>query len=209
MSQHRILIGLALAGSLIVGSIALAQQAKQAPAKAPAKGAAPSASAAPAGPVLAFTFVRGLGARKENLGVIEIEMYPADAPKSVEHVVNLVKNKFYAGLRVHWATPSLLQFGDPNSKDMTKKDMWGTGGSGKPVGVAEAGLAKHKFDRGIVGLAYRQEYDAKTADSQMFIIKGSNSAANGRYAVLGKVTTGLAIIDKLEVGDRIESAVVK
>jgi peptidyl-prolyl cis-trans isomerase B (cyclophilin B) len=209
MFQTRTIVGLAVAG-LIAGSAALyAQAAKQAPAKAPAKAAPAKASAAPAGPVLSFTFARGLGSNKQNLGVIEIEMFPDEAPKSVEHVLNLVKNKFYSGLRVHWSTPSLVQFGDPLSKDMTKKDMWGTGGSGKPVGVAEANLAKHKFDRGVVGLAYRQEYDAKTADSMIFIIKGSNSAANGKYAVLGKVTTGLATLDKLEVGDRIETVVLK
>src|SRR5581483_10194870 len=100
---------------------------------------------------------------------------------------------------------------DPLSRDMTKKDQWGTGGSGKPVGVAEAGMAKHKFERGIVGLAYRNGYDAKTADSQLVVIKGSNSAMNGKYAVIGKIADdkSLKIVDKLEVGDRIESSSVK
>lgn len=209
MFQPRIIVGLGLAGLIAAGSVASAQQAKQAPAKTPAKTAAPAAAPAPAGKVIAFTFVRGIGSSKQNLGVIEIETYPGDAPKSVEHILELVTRKFYNGLRIHWSTPSLVQFGDPASKDMTKKDMWGTGGSGKPVGVAEGPMAKHKFDRGIVGLAYRQTYDAKTADSQLFIIKGSNSEANGKYAVIGKVTTGLAIVDKLEVGDRIENAVIK
>ena len=208
MLQPRIIVGLALAG-LIAGSVASAQGTKQAPAKAPAKAAPAKAAAAPAGPSVAITFVRGLGSSKTNIGVVEIEFFPEDAPKSVAHVLDLFNKKFYNGLRVHWSTGSLVQFGDPASKDMTKRDMWGTGGSGRPVGVAEGNLAKHKFDRGIVGLAYRQEYDAKTADSQVFIIKGSNSAANGKYAVLGKVTTGLAVVDKLEVGDRIESVVVK
>ena len=209
MLHRRIFVGLVVSG-LIAGSVAFAQQAK-APAKAPAKATAPAAKAgpAPAGPVLVFTFVRGLGSSKTNLGTVEIELFPADAPKSVAHIQDLIKARFYNGLRVHWSTGSLIQFGDPASKDMTKKDMWGTGGSGRPVGVAEGPLAKHKFDRGIVGLAYRQEYDAKTADSQIFVIKGSNSAANGKYAVLGKVTDGMAIVDKLEVGDRIETAVCK
>lgn len=205
MLQPRSIVGLALAG-LIAGSVALAQT-KQAPAKAPAKAAA--AKAAPAGPVMVFTFVRGIGANKQTLGTIEIETFPAEAPKSVEHVLELVKRRFYNGLRVHWSTPALIQFGDPASRDMTKRDLWGSGGSGKPVGVAEASLAKHKFERGIVGLAYRQEYDPKTADSQIFVMKGSNALANGKYAVLGRVIEGIAVADKLEVGDRIETAVVK
>lgn len=209
MLQSRHFVGVALAG-LIAAGTALSGQQKSAPAKpAPAKSAPAKATAAPAGPVLVFNFVRGLGSSKQTLGTIEIETYPADAPKSVEHIIGLVKNRFYNGLRVHWSTPSLIQFGDPASKDMSKRDMWGTGGSGKVVGVAEASLAKHKFERGVVGLAYRQEYDPKTADSQLFVIKGANSAANGKYAVVGKVTEGLAVVDKLEVGDRIETAVVK
>jgi cyclophilin family peptidyl-prolyl cis-trans isomerase len=193
-----------VAGTVVSG------QTKSAPPKpAPGKASAAKAAAAPAGPVLVFNFVRGIGANKKVLGTVEIETYPGDAPKSVEHIVNLTKARFYNGLRVHWATGSLIQFGDPASKDLTKKDIWGTGGSGKMVGVAEASLAKHKFERGIVGLAYRTDYDPKTADSQMFIIKGSNTAANGKYAVIGHVTAGMDVVDKLEVTDRIETSSVK
>lgn len=204
MLQPRLIVGLTLAG-LIAGTAASGQ--RSAPSKAPAA----KAAAVPAGPVLVINFASGLGSTKKALGTVEIETFPAEAPKSVEHILRLVRSRFYNGLRVHWATPSLIQFGDPLSRDMTKRDMWGTGGSGRPVGVAEASLAKHKFERGVVGLAYRQEYDPKTADSQLFVIKGANTAANGRYAVIGRVVDPkmMAIIDKLEVGDRIDTAVVK
>jgi len=204
MLPSRLIVGVAVLG-LVAGTVVSGRQAKSAPAKGPA----PKAAAAPTGPVMAVNFVRGLGSSKKVVGTVEIEMYPAEAPKSVEHVLGLVKARFYNGLRVHWATGSLVQFGDPASKDLTKKDMWGTGGSGKPVGVAEANLAKHKFERGVVGLAYRQDYDPKTADSQIFIIKGANTAANGKYAVIGHVINGMDVVDKLEVTDRIESATTK
>jgi cyclophilin family peptidyl-prolyl cis-trans isomerase len=208
MVPSRLVIGVAVV-CLVAGSVVAGQQ-KSAPAKpAPAKAPAAKAAAEPAGPVLVFNFVRGIGSNKKVIGTVEIETYPSEAPKSVEHVVGLVKARFYNGLRVHWATPSLTQFGDPSSKDLTKKDVWGTGGSGKPVGVAEAKLAKHKFERGIVGLAYRTDYDPKTADSQVFIIKGANTAANGKYAVIGHVSAGMDVVDKLEVADRIETATVK
>lgn len=204
MLQPRLILGLALAG-LIAGAAVSGQQ--PAPSKAPAA----KAAAAPAGPVLVFNFAKGIGSSKQALGSVEIETFPAEAPKSIEHVIRLVRSRFYNGLRVHWSTPSLIQFGDPMSRDMTKRDLWGTGGSGRPVGVAEANLAKHKFERGVVGLAYRQNYDPKTADSQIFVIKGANSAANGRYAVLGRVIDPkmMTIIDKLEVGDRIDTATVR
>jgi cyclophilin family peptidyl-prolyl cis-trans isomerase len=206
---RRFIVGVA-AVSLIAGAAVLAQGKKNAPVK---KNSEPKAAAAPAGPVLVFNFVRGLGSSKQVLGPVEIETFPAEAPKSVAHVADLVKSHFYNGIRVHFVSPTgaLIQFGDPTSKDMTKKDQWGTGGSDKPVGVAEASMAKHKFERGIVGLAYRNGYDPKTADSQLVVIKGSNSAMNGKYAVIGKVLDdkSLKVVDKLEVGDRIESSSVK
>jgi len=207
MLPSRFVLGVAIVG-LVCGTVASGQQAKPAPAKpAPAKSAPAAKGAAPTGPVIVVNFARGIGSGKQMLGAVEIELFPAEAPKSVEHIIKLVQNKFYNGIRVHWSTPALIQFGDPASRDLTKKDMWGTGGSGTPVGVAEADLAKHKLERGIVGLAYRQNYDPKTADSQLFVIKG---AIMGKYAVVGHVLgDGLKVVDKLEVADRIDSATMK
>jgi cyclophilin family peptidyl-prolyl cis-trans isomerase len=199
MLLPRFAMSLAIAG-LLVGTAAARQQTK---APAQPKAAAPKAaakSAEPAGPVIVF---------ETQKGTIEIEMFPPEAPKSVEHVLDLVRNGFYRGQRIWWTTPALVQFGDPNTKDMTKRDSWGTGGSGKPVGVDETKMGKHKFVRGIVGLGYRQEYNPRTADSFIFIIKGANTAADGKYAVIGKVTTGMEFVDKLEVPDRIMNAYVK
>ncbi len=145
-------------------------------------------------------------------GNIEIETFPGDAPKSVEHFVELARKGFYRGLRFHWVQPGIVQTGDPLSRDLTKRKEWGTGGSGprmmpKPIGVAEN--SKRKFDRGIVGLAYRTDRKPETADSQFFILTGANPALNGKYAPLGKVVKGLEIVDKLELGDVIKNVTIK
>jgi cyclophilin family peptidyl-prolyl cis-trans isomerase len=197
MIQPRFAVSLLLAG-VIAGSAASGQQAKPAPAKAPAKAAGKIAE--PAGPVLVFEFAKGN---------IEIELSPSEAPKSIEHVLGLVRGNFYRGQRIWWSTPALIQFGDPLTKDMTKKDMWGTGGSGKPVGEDETKMAKHKFVRGTVGLGYRQDFSPKTADSYIIIIKGANPNMDGKYTVIGKVSDGQAVVDKLEVPDVIKNAYVK
>ena len=199
MIPPRFVVSLALTG-LIAGTVLSGQQAKPAPAKAPAKAAAKTAE--PAGPVLVFEFAKGN---------VEIELSPSEAPKSVEHVMGLVRGNFYRGQRIWWSTPALLQFGDPLTKDMTKKDMWGTGGSGRPVGEDESKMAKHKFVRGVVGLGYRQDFSPKTADSYIIIIKGTNPNMDGKYAVIGKVTDGMTVVDKLEVDvrDVIRNAYVK
>ena len=62
---------------------------------------------------------------------------PGRAPKSVEHILALVKRSFYRGQRFHRVTASLVQFGDPQSRNMSRQDYWGTGNSGTPIGVFE------------------------------------------------------------------------
>jgi cyclophilin family peptidyl-prolyl cis-trans isomerase len=124
-------------------------------------------------PVIVLTTVKG---------VIEIETFPADAPKSVARVVDLAKHGFYRGNRFHWVQPGVVQVGDPQSRDMTKRNDWGRGGSGTlyrtvPIGVAE--ISKRKFVRGVVGLAYQSGQKAEQADCQIFIMKGANPALDG------------------------------
>jgi cyclophilin family peptidyl-prolyl cis-trans isomerase len=145
-------------------------------------------------------------------GIIEIEMHPADAPKSVARIVELATKGFYRGQRIHWVQTGVVQFGDPLSRDMTKESTWGLGGSGprngiRPIGVAE--VSKRPFVRGMVGLAYRANQRAEDGDSQMFILTGPNPGLNGKYALIGHVTKGMAIADKLEKTDTIKNVTVK
>ena len=81
-------------------------------------------------------------------GTFEIQFFPADAPQSVDHVIALLRKGFYRGLRVHRATPSLIQFGDPATRDMTKEAYWGSGGSGKSIDVVEIAPNRHHVARG-------------------------------------------------------------
>lgn len=140
-------------------------------------------------------------------GVIEIEVYPTDAPKSLAHVMNLIKINFYRGQRIHWVQAGVIQFGDPQSRDMTKVDDWGKGGSGRVVGVAEP--SKRPFVRGSVGLAYRTGATPQSADSQLFILRAPNTALNGKYASIGHVVKGLDVLDKIQMRDVIKSFTVR
>jgi peptidyl-prolyl cis-trans isomerase B (cyclophilin B) len=137
-------------------------------------------------------------------GVIEIETFPADAPKSVAHFVELARKGFYRGLRFHWVQPGLVQAGDPLSRDITKQKDWGTGGSGpgrsnKPNGFFEP--TKRKFERGIVALAYRPTWKPETADSMFFILLAAAPALEGKDTALGRVIKGLNVADKVEMND--------
>ena len=102
--------------------------------------------------------------------------------------------------------PKRLQRMVAQTRDMTKREHWGTGGSGKPVGTAEISKVL-KQSIGMVSLAHAG--DATTVDSQIFIVIGPASHTEGKYPIFGKVITGLDVVRKLAVEDRIIRATVK
>ena len=135
-----------------------------------------------AGPLIVLDTVKG---------VIEFETYPDDAPKTVAHIVALVKRGFYNGLRFHRAEPNfVVQVGDPQSRNMTMIEWWGRSGSGKPIGVAEISK-KRTHVRGAVAMGHAGS--AKDADSQFYITLRAAPELNGKHSVFGKVIRGLAV----------------
>jgi peptidyl-prolyl cis-trans isomerase B (cyclophilin B) len=143
-------------------------------------------------------------------GVIEFETYPNEAPKTVAHILALVKRGFYNGQRVHRVVPNfVMQFGDPQTRDMTKKEMWGKGpgaGSGKPVGVAEPHKNRgHKI--GSVAMAHAG--NQAQADSQIYITLRPTPELNGKYTVFGQVISGMEVVKKIQAGDVIKKVTVR
>src|SRR4051812_17178398 len=67
-------------------------------------------------------------------GTIVIQTWPDKAPKTVAHIVDLVKKNFYNAQRIHRVVKGqLVQWGDKMSRDMTYREWWGRspgGGSG-------------------------------------------------------------------------------
>jgi cyclophilin family peptidyl-prolyl cis-trans isomerase len=139
-------------------------------------------------------------------GVIEIELFAKDAPKSTEQIVRLVRENFYRGHRFHRAEPGLVQTGDPNSKTFSKENMWGSGGSGRPIGVAEISKTR-KHVRGAVALAHSG--NPARADSQFYIMKRASPSLDGKHAVIGRVIAGMDVVEKLQRGDLITKVSVK
>ncbi|GMV20176.1 MAG: peptidylprolyl isomerase [Vicinamibacterales bacterium] len=139
-------------------------------------------------------------------GTIEIELFPKEAPKTVEHIVTLVKKNFYRGQRFHRAEGSVVQIGDPASRNMTRKAWWGRSNEGPAVGVAE--FSKRLTNtRGAVGMAHAGS--AEYARTQFYILKRANPELDGKHAVFGRVISGLAVLDKLEVADMLKTATIR
>jgi cyclophilin family peptidyl-prolyl cis-trans isomerase len=140
------------------------------------------ASGQQAGPVIVVETTKGTFA---------FETYPADAPRTVAHVVELVKSGFYDGQRVHRALPGfLVQWGDPRSRDLSRETEWGHGpdaSSGHPIGAAEI-RRKRLHTRGAVAMSHQG--NPALADSQMYVTLANRPDLNNRYTVFGHVIEG-------------------
>ena len=179
-----------------------AKPAAQAPAGRRGTGGA-TAAAEPkrspgAGPVIVIETLKG---------TIQFETYPNEAPKSVEHILALVKRNFYNGMRVHRVAPGfVVQFGDPFSRDMSKKAQWGTGGSYNVIGELEAN-PKRTHVLGAVAVAHPG--DPRQGDSQIYITLAPVHRLDGKYSVIGQVISGMDVVEKLAVPDVIRRITVK
>jgi cyclophilin family peptidyl-prolyl cis-trans isomerase len=139
-------------------------------------------------------------------GTFEITTDPARSPKTVAHIVALVKKGFFDRQRVHRVEDWVTQWGAPASRNnaLGSEEVTG-GGSGKDIPVFER--SDVDFFRGVVGIA--STGFEMPGDSQIFILKKDWERLYGSYAVLGKVTKGMDVVDKIRRGDRITSMKMK
>jgi cyclophilin family peptidyl-prolyl cis-trans isomerase len=143
-------------------------------------------------------------------GTFAIETFPGEAPKTVAHIVALTRRGFYDGQRVHRALPGfLVQFGDPQTRDPAKRELWGRGAaasSGTPIGIGEI-TKKRLHQAGAVGVAHMG--NPANADSQIYITLAPRKDLDGQYAVFGQVVEGEDVPARLLVGDEIRRVYVR
>src|SRR6266513_2687523 len=124
----------------------------------------------------------------EKGGEIVLELFPQDAPKTVENFVTLAKKGFYNGLTFHRVVPGfVVQGGCPKGN--------GTGGPGYTI-PAEFNSKKHL--RGTVAMARSQHPDS--AGSQFYICYGATPHLDRNYTVFGQVTSGMEHVDRIRQG---------
>jgi peptidyl-prolyl cis-trans isomerase B (cyclophilin B) len=128
-----------------------------------------------------------------KFGEIEIEFFPDKAPNHVANFIKLAKSGFYNGTIFHRVIPGfMIQGGDPNTKNLTNKESYGTGGPGYNVN-AEFNDIQHK--RGIVSMA--RANDPNSAGSQFFIVVENSFFLDNQYTVFGRVVKGMGVADKI------------
>lgn len=128
-----------------------------------------------------------------KFGQMELVFFPELAPKHVESFLNLAKKGFYNGTLFHRVIPGfMIQGGDPNTKDPSKRHLYGMGGPGYTL-PAEFNRIPH--ERGIVSAA--RAADPNSAGSQFFIMVGKAPSLDGQYTVFGEVVKGVEVADKI------------
>jgi peptidyl-prolyl cis-trans isomerase B (cyclophilin B) len=128
---------------------------------------------------------------KTKFGEMEIVLFPELAPKHVESFVKLSKKGFFNGTIFHRVIPGfMIQGGDPNTKDPSKRDRYGTGGPGYTL---PAEFSKVAHERGILSAA--RTADPNSAGSQFFIMVGKAPHLDGQYTVFGEVIKGMDVAD--------------
>jgi cyclophilin family peptidyl-prolyl cis-trans isomerase len=120
-------------------------------------------------------------------GTIKMELYSNIAPKTVAQFKQLAKEGVYDGTTFHRINQSVIQGGDPLSKDSDPSND-GTGKSDKPNIPAE--FSDIPYDTGIVGAARSQ--DVNSGNSQFFITLKREPAFDNKYTIFGKVIEGMA-----------------
>jgi len=130
---------------------------------------------------------------KTNMGTFVIKLDTENTPNTAANFTKLATSGFYNGTRFHRIIPDfMIQGGDPQSADVSKRSAWGTGGPGyqfadeiKPTNSN----AKYTISMANAG--------PNTNGSQFFINVADNSFLNTKHTVFGTVTSGMDVVQKI------------
>lgn len=125
-------------------------------------------------------------------GSVTIQFLKEDAPFTVLSFYKLIRKKFFDGLMFHRVVPNfVVQGGDPRG------DGWGG-----PNYAIRSEISLVNFGRGNVGVASAGK---DTEGCQFFITHSPQPHLDGRYTIFARVVSGMSVVDKIQVGDTIQS----
>ncbi|ESW60640.1 MAG: peptidyl-prolyl cis-trans isomerase [Rhodobacter sp. CACIA14H1] len=133
-------------------------------------------------------------------GTITIDMASDVAPNHVAQITALAQEGAYDGVVFHRVIDGFMaQTGDVEfGRQGGDLSAAGMGGSTKPDLAAE--FSSVSFDRGVVGMA--RSMDPNSANSQFFIMFAPAPHLDGQYTVVGKVISGMEVVDAIKKGDQ-------
>lgn len=130
-------------------------------------------------------------------GRIVITLFEDDAPNTVASFITLTEQGFYNGLLFHRVVPHfVVQGGDPD----------GTGEGGPGYSIRREAVRGHF--RGSLGMARSADPDSAGSQFYFCLAAVTTHHLDNGYAVFGRVSEGLEVMDKLRLGSKIISAKV-
>jgi cyclophilin family peptidyl-prolyl cis-trans isomerase len=125
---------------------------------------------------------------RTNLGSFAFTLDVKDSPCTTASFVSLVRKRFFDGTRFHRIVPGfVIQGGDPT----------GTGTGGPGYTVVDTPPQTARYTRGVVAMAKTGAEPAGTSGSQFFVVTAQDAGLPPDYALLGKVTRGLAVVERI------------
>ncbi len=127
---------------------------------------------------------------KLKYGTVVIRLRPDLAPKHVERIRTLTRQRFYDGQKFHRVIEGFMaQTGDPT----------GTGMGGSKLPDLKAEFNHMPFVRGTLGMARARSPDS--ANSQFFIVLADARHLDRNYTAFGEVVSGMEFVDKIAKGE--------
>jgi cyclophilin family peptidyl-prolyl cis-trans isomerase/HEAT repeat protein len=124
----------------------------------------------------------------KNGGIIEIALYPEQAPATVDRMVTLTRAGYFNGLTLHrWAPNWVIQGGSPEANELV---------GASPFMNDEVGQLPHR--RGAMGISNRAH---DTGDAQLFVDLNENDRLSHGYSVWGQVVKGMPVVDTVMEAD--------
>jgi peptidyl-prolyl cis-trans isomerase B (cyclophilin B) len=123
-----------------------------------------------------------------NMGSFTFELATDISPCTTASIAGLAQKGFFDGLSFHRIVPDfVIQGGDPAGD--------GTGGPG--YSTVDVPPMDTQYVKGLVAMAKAGPEPAGTSGSQFFVVTGENVGLEPDYAVLGRVTEGLDVVEKI------------
>ena len=131
-------------------------------------------------------------------GSIVVDLFPKEAPNTVNNFVFLAREGFYDGTKFHRVIPDfMIQGGDPE----------GTGRGGPGYKFADEFKGNpHKHQRGTLSMA---NAGPGTNGSQFFITHVKTDWLDGKHTVFGQVRSGQEVVDSVKQGDVLKSVTIE
>ncbi|HEY8502819.1 MAG TPA: peptidylprolyl isomerase, partial [Solirubrobacterales bacterium] len=126
---------------------------------------------------------------KTSCGTFEIALDTKRAPKTANSFAFLAEEGFYDDLTFHRVVPGfVIQGGDPE----------GTGIGGPGYTVDEKPPANLSYTKGVVAMAKSEADPPGRSGSQFYIVTAPDAGLPPEYALVGKVTSGIEVVEAIE-----------